>query len=399
MFSRLKVRTELKKTALLVTFVGLALGGKKATAYPNFIGYGYTTCSVCHYNTQGNGPLTDYGRALFSQEIAARPFVSKNVSDDELAQQSGFFPGKELPYWIRPSIKYRGLYLNTSPGGSKQKERYIEMQRDVNLVFSFDPDSRTIFSVTYGLLPQPKYYYSPENQTSYVSREHYLRFSLGEKTTLSFGLMDKVYGLRTSDHTAVNRSQIGFGQDDQVHGVVAEYAAESWTADFHLFAGNLLRPAPDRQKGFTTLFEYEILEKQRLGFSIASYENEFASYRRLAVHDRWGLPELPGSSLLVELGFKEDQKKNGEAAKLGTYAFIEATAKLFRGYSLVSTIERIQSEIKPSSVDQQRWSFGFLTFPMQRTEVRLMSIFAKGFSSETAVEDQQALQGQIHVSY
>src|SRR5690349_17170522 len=102
----------------------------RAEAYPDFIGYGYTTCIVCHTNSLGNGPLTDYGRALFSQEIAARPWISQSLSDEDLAKLSGFLPGVEMPYWIRPAIGYRGLWLETSPGSSKQNTQWIHMQRD-----------------------------------------------------------------------------------------------------------------------------------------------------------------------------------------------------------------------------------------------------------------------------
>src|SRR5690348_9126957 len=61
-----------------------------AQAYPSFIGFGYTTCMTCHYNPHGGGQLTDYGRALFASEIAAKPFWNLSATDDQLANTSSF---------------------------------------------------------------------------------------------------------------------------------------------------------------------------------------------------------------------------------------------------------------------------------------------------------------------
>jgi hypothetical protein len=74
------------KQRLLVLF--FLLGALSAKAYPEFIGYGYSSCMTCHVNGQGGGPLSDYGRALWSAEIAGRLFYSKNTTDDEMGAQS-----------------------------------------------------------------------------------------------------------------------------------------------------------------------------------------------------------------------------------------------------------------------------------------------------------------------
>src|SRR6185312_17179249 len=91
----------------------------RAQAYPEFIAYGYSSCLTCHFNGNGGGPLNDYGRALWSAEIAGRAFTSK--TEDQLGQSSGFFGSTELPYWIRPGLKMRDLEMESSPGSSTHK--------------------------------------------------------------------------------------------------------------------------------------------------------------------------------------------------------------------------------------------------------------------------------------
>lgn len=370
-------------------------------SYPDFIGYGYKTCIMCHYNSHGNGPLTDYGRALFSQEIAARnPWTAKNRTDEEVAEKySGFIPGTELPWWIRPSIKYRGLWFQTNPGSSNGITKWINMQRDINVVTSFDEASRTVLVLNYGLLAFPQTdYYGDGKKIDGVSREHYLRFYAAEKLLVAVGLMDKVYGLRTADHTAFSRGAIGIGQDDQVHGILFHWLGEEWETSLHLYAGNIFEPKENRKPGGAIQFEYSLGEKTRIGSSFLAEKNELTDSKRFAVHSRWGFPKSQGSSLLAEIGLKQDQV-TGSNATLGTYGLIQSVINLFRGYNFLTTIERSQSESKFNSLEVQRWTFGFLTFPFQRTEARITAVQYKNFSPESVSKDQWQLQGQVHVSW
>jgi hypothetical protein len=381
--------------ALFLSTLGLT---PRSQAYPNFIGYGYSTCIVCHYNSQGNGPLTDYGRALYSQEIAARPWISKSLSDEDLAKLSGFIPGVELPYWVRPSINYRGLYYKTNPGGATSQSRWIQMQRDVSLVLAADEDQRTILSMTYGLLPDAKNYYGTGNNTQLISREHYIRFFLSDQVLVAAGLMDKVYGLRTSDHTSFSRANIGLGQDDQVHGVLVQWMKDKFDLTLHGFVGNLLQQEDLRQKGASIMGEYEVAEKNRLGMSFILFNTTFSDAKRLAVHDRWGIPNSKGSSIIVEAGLKEDKDVATGVVRQGNYGLIEAVVRLTRGYNILTSVERYQDENKFSSLDNQKWTFGLLTFPTQRVEIRLTGVQTKGFSTAQAADDNWSLQGQLHVS-
>lgn len=272
------------------------------------------------------------------------------------------------------------------------------MQRDVGAVVAFDDDHRTIFSFTLGLLDRPRDYYGYGNQTEIISREHYLRFYPTDKLLAAVGLMDIIYGIRIADHTAVGRQGIGLGQDDQVHGVMLQLQEKEWDVALHVFAGNLLETSASRQAGVAVQTEYSILENDRVGASFLQMSNETTESRRFAIHNRWGLPNSHGSSLLAELGFKQDKVKDGPSTPTGTYGMFRGIINLKRGYNLFSTIERSQAEIKFSSPEVQRWTFGFLIFPWSRTELRMMGVQTKNFSPAAAASDIWQLQGQVHVS-
>jgi hypothetical protein len=98
------------------------------------------------------------------------------------------------------------------------------------------------------------------------------------------------------------------------------------------------------------------------------------------------------------VGVKQDSNV-GRSATLGTYGLIQSLINLTRGYNFLTTIERNQNESKFSSPEDQRWSAGFLFYPVQRTEMRLMAVQSKNFAPGVASPDQWDLEGQVHVTW
>jgi hypothetical protein len=386
-----------KKFVFFFEIVLFFLVALSAQAYPHFISYGYSSCATCHFNSVGGGPLTDYGRALFAQEIAARTFVPRDITDESLAEKSGFLGSTQLPFWLRPSIKYRGLWLNRAPTSSEGRRQWIHMQRDFGLLFAFDEDQANVLSYTYGLLPSKKDYYHNGNQVDAISREYYVRTRRGD-WNVSIGLMEKAYGIRHSDHTAANRTLIGAGQDDQVHGILAHYIKENWEIAGHYFVGDQAQEKSYQQKGFSLMGEANISEKNRLGLSAMQFKTEFLNATRIAIHQRWGMFAAKGSSIIWEAGLKWD-KSSGTDTKFGNYFFAEGLINVSRGYNLISSFDRYKQESSSSAPDTQRWTFGFMTFPLQRTEVRLTAVQTKIYSQDSVAKDQWSLQGQTHVAF
>jgi hypothetical protein len=77
---------------------------------------------------------------------------------------------------------------------------------------------------------------------------------------------------------------------------------------------------------------------------------------------------------------------------------MQSLVSLSRGYNLKTTIERYNSDFKPSVPDIWRWSTGILAFPMPRLEVRGEIVNGRMFSDQPVSDDNWTLQGQIHVS-
>ncbi len=370
--------------------------GSPAVAYPNFIGYSYSTCITCHYNGHGGGALTDYGRALYATEISARnPFGAANASEEDTAAGSGFLGSRPLPWWVRPGIKYRGLWLKVNPGSENELERFINMQNDLNLTFFADKKQRLTVVTTTSYTGKEAYY---DKTNSWFLKEYYIRWKQNSSLWIYLGQLDKVFGLRNVDHSAVNRKAITLGQFDQSQGFVTHFTYPDWDIAINGFIGNGAQETQEKQKGFSISGEYQLDDTFKVGGSLLSSSSDIAKWNLLAFTTRMGLSKA--SSIMAEIGLKEktDKLANTEA-QLGQYALVETYVNIQRGYNLLSTIEYSKANIKESSPNNTKWSIGALMFPLPRLEVRMMTTNSKAYSDTNGTQDAWALQGQVHVSY
>ncbi len=360
---------------------------QKAWAYPEFIGYNYASCLTCHYNGHGNGALSDYGRALWASEIAGKLFNGKK-SDEALGESSGFLGKKPLPFWFRPGVKARYFYQMTNPPGGTT--RSMLMQMDVNSAFFFDKDQKYSAIVSYGTVPSP-------STRSSISREHYFRWQTTDKIWQYFGKMDKVYGIRTVNHTAYSRAKTGNAQNDQSHGYIFHYIKEHFEGTFNYFLGDLTDDTPTaRHKGFSTMFEYDPVEAWRVGASFMSSKNEAGIERQsLGLHSKLGFGE--GASLLLELGLINE--KTSGVSKEGYYFFSQATQRLTRGYHLFFSGQAYKDNMVGGVANNVKASVGLIMFPLQRYEVRIEAENTRQLLNGPGIpEDGWGLLSQLHLS-
>ena len=374
----------------------------RAQAYPEFIAYGYSSCLTCHFNGQGGGPLNDYGRALWSAEIASRLLYPKKMSDEDIGNQSGFLGSKELPYWIRPHIKYRGLDLVQQVRTHDQSAKYYQMQTDVGATFQ-DPVGKYLATITFGNVPSAAQYASGQAGIKHMlPREYYVRIEPIKTWWIYAGLLDKVYGLRNIDHSSMQRTHQGFNvHTDSTDGIaesesiIVHKVMEKWELAVDAFFGNPHDSADYKQSGYSTMGEVEVGENKRLGASIMTAKSNKLKKDMAALHYRQQI--FKGSSLMFEYGFIQDSPDGAEKT-MGSYNLLEAQVLLTRGYFWKTTVERYNQEFKSSVPDSWHWSTGFLMFPAPRVELRAEFLNARQFSNLRASDDSWTFLGQVHVS-
>ncbi len=366
-----------------------------AFAYPQFIGFGYTSCTQCHYNPLGGGPVTDYGRAVSASAISARaPFLSDKITDEELAEYSGFL-GKTtiLPDWLRPHFKYRGLQLR-SPLERTPVVRWIDMQFDGGLTLT-DPDGKWVATATVGLLPTntPRFK-SQASASRMISREHYAGYRFKDGLGFYFGKMDHAFGLRVPDHISFSREKTLMAQNDQTYGLLAHTASGKWEGAVQGFFGNLAQDALLRQRGITLTTEYELIEHMRLGASFLNSSGSFRSRRMASVHTRIGSGE--GSALLAEAGVIREAPI-AAGAKLGRYVLLQGHYRIVRGFHWVMTGEHYTDDTLNSVARLYRLTTGPQWFPVQRLEFRLEVQGARTTGVPAFGADTFSLLSQVHV--
>lgn len=370
-----------------------------AQAYPEFIGIGYTTCLTCHFNGHGNGPLNDYGRALWSAEIASRQLTGTRT-EEELAATSGFLGSKsdQIPWWVKPGAKMRALMMQTDPGGPSQTNRTILMQADINAAFLLDKKADMAFVVSYGYVPTPERLKNQkgEEEKNWISREHYFRWHASKPLWVYAGLTDKVYGIRNVNHTAYSRTMTGLAQNDQTHGVVFHYIKPDWELTLHPFIGNLSQKSDLRQKGISSLYEKEVGKDWRAGVSFLTSSNDYVNLERFGLHSRTGLGY--GAAILAELGLIHNRSQQSGDSQLGYYFFSQLSQKVVRGYYLAFSAQAYKAEMEANRADSLKAGAGILAMPIARTEFRLDVENTRKFSPNSVTKESWLVMAQLHVS-
>jgi hypothetical protein len=363
-------------------------------AYPNFVGFGYRSCLVCHENGSGGGALTDYGRGVFASEIAANP-ISGQLSDEEQAEVSNFLGKTEFPYWVRVGIKYRALTVERNPGSDQAQKYYYNMQNDLNLnLFANEAHSLGVISTLgYAESANAISPNKPMNSTGLIFwREYYLRAQATKEFWFYLGFMDKVFGIKTANHTAYNRSPLLLGQNNQVHAALMQWARKDQDLFLQYWMGNAHTPQADRMSGGSVMLDRKWGDSHAYGFGVLTEKGEDLQQSIGEIHNKMGFGD--GNALLMELGYQNTKSDLGGEVK-NPYLFTENTLNLTKGVFLLSSLQVSNPVTELQNTTRMRWDIGFLVFPIQRMEFRISTVNDKSSNNE---EDQWSTQSQIHLS-
>ena len=350
-------------------------------SYELFIGHGYTSCKTCHYNPYGNGPLNDYGRAVSASVVSSNQFYKEGVSDEYLANRSGFLFSPSSTSWVRPSVNVRYL--------KKEKTKWILMQANMNLVFKFGKDDRFIASGSLGYAPKKE-----SGDDEYRSREHYLGYRIDDSLWLYGGLMDKIFGLRLENHSAFKQQITANTMNDQSHGVLVHYIKDSFDIGLSYIFGNQAdKEKETRQQGFVTRLDYIVNNFLKYGLSWSSTESEVTKNSMYAFHFKKGLDK--GSSILFEIGQVDKDIKTTKSKLQSKYAYLQNTIRFSRGVYGYMQYEYLNAD---TSTDDYivRFGPGLQYFPGQRVELRLDLIEDRSFNSDSYLSSSTFL-AQLHL--
>jgi len=370
-------------------------------SYPKFIGHGYNNCMTCHYNSQGNGPLTDYGRALGATEVAGKVF-RPNKTNEEVGKSSNFlWMNAPLPFGIRPSINYRGILFSRNVGDGDvindmwSEADYINMQVSANVAIKLDEKDK--FTVVGELSYNPDDKSDTENVLR--SREYYFRFMPNRNFVGYVGLTDKVFGVRFENHYLFSKSSLGLSQDDQSHGITGVYQSDQFELTGQYFIGNIHIEGETEQSGFSAKAVYKPNSFSRFGVSILNSSSPFKEKTYLAFHSEYGLGH--GASVIGEFGLTSDTVVSSNTDTSGRYFLLQATLRPTRGLYLYQTLEYIKRDTSSENYTM-RLGPGLQWFVDQGLEFRFdllndRSVSSAASGGSSTYNDNWEFISQVHL--
>jgi hypothetical protein len=361
-------------------------------SYPNFIGHGYSSCMVCHFNPTGNGPLTDYGRVIAATAIAGKDFYSSKLTDEKLAEYSSFFMGTPGSSNFKPSMKARWVHYRQNFLDQNEKRENILMQATAQMVWNGGQDKQWIVAGDFGYAPDPRAR-TQQEEDNYRTREHYIGYRFKNNTGIYVGLMDKPFGIKVPEHTAFSRALTANTMNDQVHGVLWHGVFSKIEIFAQAFVGNLAQKSELQTQGFSTSLEFSWSEKTRLGLSLMSSKNDYVKRDAASLHLRKSF--LQGSSIIGEIGFVKKTPQAGLDVN-SQYSFLQSSTTLKRGFNWLNTFEYSKPRSDKSDYIL-RFGPSLQYMPIQRLEFRLDILNSRYYQSTSVSEDQLYAVGQIHI--
>lgn len=197
----------------------IALGTTGALAEPMYLAKQYARCSTCHYSPTGGGLLTPYGRSLSHQELSTtgRNPLQGDAGTTALTGEEAFLYGM-----LKDTLGPVQLGVDLRP--SRLEFSVNDFHDHRNLLMTLDALGAYRFGdwTLYGEIGR-----EPQATGAKVGSYEYW---VGHQSEKGFGFRVgrflPAYGIRFADHTAFNRSNLGFDKYDQVFGVEVSRTSE-----------------------------------------------------------------------------------------------------------------------------------------------------------------------------
>ncbi len=181
----------------------IALGTTGALAEPMYLAKQYARCSTCHYSPTGGGLLTPYGRSLSHQELSTtgRNPLQGDAGTTALTGEEAFLYGM-----LKDTLGPVQLGVDLRP--SRLEFSVNDFHDHRNLLMTLDALGAYRFGdwTLYGEIGR-----EPQATGAKVGSYEYW---VGHQSEKGFGFRVgrflPAYGIRFADHTAFNRSNLGF---------------------------------------------------------------------------------------------------------------------------------------------------------------------------------------------
>jgi len=256
---------------VLGVFLYLISFSSNANAFPEMIRHGYANCSACHVSLTGGGVLNDYGREL-SRELLATWKGNEKLKENQFLWGALGSPREDqtkgrprIQDWLKLGGDIRSVYLykNTDTATSGQT---IFMQGDFEAAAVL---KKLTIDATAGI-EQP----IPGIPIDFISRRHFVQYSLTDEFNLRAGRFIPAYGINTADHVELTRDPLRLGDQWSSYNFEASYITDKYNIFVTGILGRIDNPSLEHEKGGALQATYAPSEKVKLGGEVYFGEND-----------------------------------------------------------------------------------------------------------------------------
>lgn len=363
--------------ALLACLVVL-LSPKPALAYPWMIRHHYGSCSACHADPSGAGPITSYARAVSDGVMR-----TGGGQGEDSERYAGFlFGAVPTPDWLELGGDARVMSLSSKAEGAPLTNRLIWMQLDGHATVNV---KNFVASGTLGFAPEGALgaALTRGTENNLTSRQHWIGYRLPvfDEFMLRAGRMNLPFGIRSIEHTPwarkLTRTNIN---DEQQYGVSAYFSSGRVRGELMGILGNWqLRPDRYRERGYSAYLEAEVKEGVALGVSSLITHRDLdtvtleETWRQVhGAFARWATPYEP-LVLLTEWDYVFESSRNSYH-KRGLVSYLQADWEPVQGIHFLAT-----GELNKVGSREREWSYGgwlsYAWFFAPHADVRLDGIY------------------------
>lgn len=331
----------------VIAFV-FALAGK-AHAFPQTIAHGYSSCLTCHYQPTGGGMLTPYGRSL-SKEI-----LSQWGEENEEQAFYGVFRGPEFLQW-GGDIRVAQTYNNSA---TVEAAKFFMMQADIEAGIA------TESLQVVGTLGIQNDMSANATGSRFLSRRHYLQYSLTENQTVRLGKMPLPYGIQWPDHFLLARRELGWDEGSESYQLAWHGIHDEWETDVSLSAGRPEEPRLGTNSGINLRGSYAFAQGYQLGGNIFLGSNDVLKRALVGAFGSFTLQKQLTLFLQLDLQKFFDYQNNA----LGIVETLRLNYEILKGLHLMVIQEMSRGDLNGSLPGKQAYTLGFQWFPRPHLEL------------------------------
>jgi hypothetical protein len=353
----------LRKFASLLLFLGCF----QLHGYPEMVRHGYLSCTACHFNANGGGILTPFGRAISGDVL------STWSSEGE----TKFLYGVSPPEWLNLGGDLRTVQIYQK-NAAFTKGRFILMQADLEAAAQLE---KWTLVASLGVQQVPEKGMDP---FEVLSRRFYLSYRPAPQWIVQAGKFNQAFGINTPDHVISTKRGLGWDEGTETLNLQGVLLNKHFDTFLTLNFGRPDDASLDLEKGIALRGRYYAGKRARVG---ASYF--FGGNGQFSRHVYGPFAEIGFAKeivLLLEIDLQNKHPVN-QLSQFGGVNYAKLDYEWLQGLHTYVTQEYVKLDFNDPNSLSYSFGIGAQFFPRPHLEINASWQKRKKISVSNDFED------------